>query len=289
MYVRLCVVWSLPSHFMPMGQTFSMSSNRERIVRTAAAATAISVAALALTIPAPTHARPMFPLAPGCDNWEIGPTAYAIEVEHADMPLVEFYGWSGKSLTATPGGRPAFAEYYTTSPPTYGSASGGINGRSIDMAVLWNKGPGAGSPPVTFKGQIDDTGVASGTATIFPGIVGLEYTRGWRSHDRARCATVSPPPPPAPPPPAPPAPSEITLRYGEATIFSVTAFVGITNNENKPPVNCSYSDGVSPPRPFTVTGAAETRIDISGLATGTVFHVTVTCDNGLTHSADQKF
>ena len=86
-----------------------------------------------------------------------------------------------------------------------------------------------------------------------------------------------------------PPPSEITLRYDPPTFTGITAFVGITNNENKPPVDCTYSDGVTAPRPFTVTGSVESRVDIAGIPTGTVFHVTVTCDNGLTHSADKSF
>ena len=37
---------------------------------------------------------------------------------------------------------------------------------------------------------------------------------------------------------------------------------------------------------FTVTGSEETRIDPNGPATGSTFHVTVTCDNGLSTSLD---
>jgi hypothetical protein len=41
--------------------------------------------------------------------------------------------------------------------------------------------------------------------------------------------------------------------------------------------------------PFTVTGSEETRIDPNGPATGSTFHVTVTCDNGLTTSVDKIY
>ncbi len=40
---------------------------------------------------------------------------------------------------------------------------------------------------------------------------------------------------------------------------------------------------------FTVTGSAETRIDPNGPATGSTFHVTVTCDNGLSASAERIY
>ena len=75
------------------------------------------------------------------------------------------------------------------------------------------------------------------------------------------------------------------------------AFVSITNNADKPAVGCVYrsvavagaatginwDDFVN----FTVTGSQETRIKwIVGPATGSTFHVTVTCDNGLSTSMD---
>jgi hypothetical protein len=41
--------------------------------------------------------------------------------------------------------------------------------------------------------------------------------------------------------------------------------------------------------PFTVTGSEETRIDPNGPATGSTFHLTVECDNGLSTSADRMY
>ena len=77
-----------------------------------------------------------------------------------------------------------------------------------------------------------------------------------------------------------------------------TTFVSITNND-KPAVGCMYrSVAVAGPAarinytrdyPFTVTGSAETRIDPTGRATGSTFHVTVTCDNGLSSSLDKVY
>jgi hypothetical protein len=74
------------------------------------------------------------------------------------------------------------------------------------------------------------------------------------------------------------------------------AFVSITNNADKPAVRCVYrsvavagtataikwNDSVN----FTVTGSQETTIKYRGPATGSTFHDTVTCDNGLSTSMD---
>jgi hypothetical protein len=75
-----------------------------------------------------------------------------------------------------------------------------------------------------------------------------------------------------------------------------TAFVSITNNANKPAVNCVFSVvavagsaaaiGYSQVNNVTVTRSAETRIPPQGPATGSTFHDTVTCDNGLSTSHD---
>jgi hypothetical protein len=40
---------------------------------------------------------------------------------------------------------------------------------------------------------------------------------------------------------------------------------------------------------ITVTGSAETRIPPEGPSTGSTFHDTVTCDNGLSASEDAVF
>jgi hypothetical protein len=101
------------------------------------------------------------------------------------------------------------------------------------------------------------------------------------------------PPVAAPPPPPPPPPSELQVRHDNSLM---AVFVSITNNANKPAVGCVYrsvavageatiihydqSDN------FTVTGSAESRIDYHGPATGSTFHTTVTCDNGLSTSQD---
>ena len=77
----------------------------------------------------------------------------------------------------------------------------------------------------------------------------------------------------------------------------MAVFVSFTNNANKPAVGCvyrsvavageatiiNYDHSVN----FTVTGSAETRVHVGdGPATGSTFHTTVTCDNGLSTSQD---
>ena len=96
-----------------------------------------------------------------------------------------------------------------------------------------------------------------------------------------------------PPPAVAPAPrSELVFRHEP-----LTAIVSITHNANKPAVGCvyrsvavagqatriNYDHSVN----FTVTGSAETRVHVGdGPATGSTFHVTVTCYNGLSTSQD---
>ena len=38
-------------------------------------------------------------------------------------------------------------------------------------------------------------------------------------------------------------------------------------------MKCTYSDGVFPPRPFTVTGSAETPIDIFGIPFNQTYNI----------------
>jgi hypothetical protein len=103
-------------------------------------------------------------------------------------------------------------------------------------------------------------------------------------------------PPAAGPPvavPPPPTPPQLQLRQDHSL---AAAFVSITNNAEKPAVGCLYrsvavagtarainwNDSVN----FTIIGSQETKIKYRGPATGSTFHDTVTCDNGLSTSMD---
>jgi hypothetical protein len=97
---------------------------------------------------------------------------------------------------------------------------------------------------------------------------------------------------PAPPPPPPP--PQLVFRFDTPG----TATVSITNHD-KPAVGCMLTSvavagtatmiNYRRDYPFTVTGSEVTRIDPDGPATGSTFHVTVTCDNGLSSSLDTVY
>lgn len=84
-------------------------------------------------------------------------------------------------------------------------------------------------------------------------------------------------------------PWTITLRYDPPAGPGIRAWVGLRHNAGTTPVNCTYSDGVFPPRPFTVTGSAETPIDIFGIPLNQTYNITVKCDNALTHTENKTF
>lgn len=104
-----------------------------------------------------------------------------------------------------------------------------------------------------------------------------------------------PPPVQNEPPVAPP--PQLRFWFGGGSPRGIPAFVQITNNSAT--VNCSYhAVAVAGPaqavnfvsdRSLTVTGSAETRLDLPGPETGSTWHATVTCDNGLSAEQDQVY
>jgi hypothetical protein len=141
-------------------------------------------------------------------------------------------------------------------------------------------------------------GGATGTSTPWSARFSLIAT-GWWTPDSTAPPAAEPqvaaphraaPPAAVPPPPPPP---ELKLRQDHSL---AAAFVSITNNADKPAVGCVYrsvavggrataihwNDSIN----FTVTGSQETKIKYRGPATGSTFHDTVTCDNGLSTSMD---
>ncbi|KLI06114.1 hypothetical protein ACT17_25960 [Mycolicibacterium conceptionense] len=96
-----------------------------------------------------------------------------------------------------------------------------------------------------------------------------------------------------PPPPPPPPPPQLRLRADGGVLV-----VSMTNNANNPPVGCTYrsvpTSGAAtivtvPDVHLTVTGSEETMSPPQGPATGSTFHITVTCDNGLSSSMDAVY
>ena len=161
----------------------------------AAAATAVSAVGFSLA------SASMLPAAhAACEDWTLGPTVWEIVLDNGAQ--IETYGWSGKSMTKTPGGKPAFAEWF---PPggggkTEGPSTGSINGRAITFTANWTSGQNPGGPD-TFNGTIDDNGVASG---IFNGM-------GWHSTDKVKCAPA-PAANPGPVGPVTPAKATVTVQ-----------------------------------------------------------------------------
>ncbi len=143
---------------------------------------------------------------------------------------------------------------------------GDITGNTVSMMV----GTYA-QDPYLWTGQIDPAGNVTGTGNIFP-------DGPWRSLAPSLvCTKTATPPPP-----------EITLRYDAPTLVGITGWVGMTNNAGKPAVDCTYHDGVLPPRPLSVYGDKETRIDLPGIPTGHLYNITVKCGD-LTHSEQKRF
>jgi hypothetical protein len=105
--------------------------------------------------------------------------------------------------------------------------------------------------------------------------------------------------PPAQAAPPPPPPSELLFHFGAGRPDGIPGFASITNNAGKPPVGCMYhavatagtaaAVGYTSNIPLTVTGSAETRIDLPGPQTGSTWNVTVTCDNGLSTTLGEVY
>jgi hypothetical protein len=113
----------------------------------------------------------------------------------------------------------------------------------------------------------------------------------------AAAPPVAAPPAAAPPVAAPPAPSppELVLDFDGP----LKAVVQILHNANTSPVGCVITiTPVAGPATmvkvpdvhFSVTGSERTPVDLPpGPATGSTFHDTVTCDNGLSTARDGTY
>jgi hypothetical protein len=199
-------------------------------------------------------------------------------------------------------------------PPPWYRRPGILIAAAALITELGIVGSGLGEPGTAPGGT-------TGTSTPWSVSFSLVTTGWWDPPPEPPLAAPPPPPPPpeapkrvAPPPPAPvwkpppvivpppappPPPPELVLRYEPPT----AAFVSITNNANKPAVGCvlrtvptAGSAAMArfnvPDRNFTVTGSEETRIPAFGSigpATGSTFHDTVTCDNGLSTNMDRTW
>jgi hypothetical protein len=189
---------TVPTAVRPKTEGTSMSTTTKQKTLVAASAAAISTIGL-LTCPALAQAEPMFPLAPACDNYELGNSGALLQLNQSDGVVVQL-PTSGPSLQNAGPGRVMYLIPGRTE-GTFGNAYGGIQGRNINFTVKWDQGPGAGHTN-TYTGRVGDDGFATGTTTSTD-----RATSNWRStwgHNCVYKPPVQAPPPPPPPPPLPP-------------------------------------------------------------------------------------
>jgi hypothetical protein len=162
-----------------------------------------------LTIPAPAQA------APACASVEFYQGKFDMWQDDGILATVPGYGTSVAN--------PADYNVPNQTAPTYGNATGGINGFQISIVVSWTKGPGAGGE-TQYLGQIADNGTsATGTAQL----IGSANKVNWSTHGNAlKCV---PPAAPAPPPAEPPAqaPAQAPPAQPAAPTATVTSDVDL--------------------------------------------------------------
>jgi hypothetical protein len=146
--------------------------------------------------------------------------------------------------------------------PTYGSASGSINGRNIDIAVTWNDN--TGNAHVT--GTIGDDGVAHGSSTGTPIPINLWNPGPWVSGAPLKCAGEQ----------AANVTNAIQLSFGPPHLGNITATI---SNSSDLTAQCTYdAQGiVDAHRDFQVGPKGSTALKFSGFNTGTSYHVVVSC------------
>jgi hypothetical protein len=117
-----------------------LKTNRSRLF----AAATITAAGALLTCPALAQARPMFPLAPPCGNWEFSggyvligesTTGFSTRFDTAPTPSTSVAGTAADGTDKKGGAH-------------HGTAHGGISGRHIDVTVNWDNG--------TYQGYVGD-------------------------------------------------------------------------------------------------------------------------------------
>jgi hypothetical protein len=209
-------------------------------------------------------------------------------------------------------------------PDGYQEVNGIRTAELTDAASPWYRRPGiliaaaaltAGVGIVVSGPGEPDTalGGIAGTGTPWSASFSLVATDFWEPPPPPPEAAPPPPPPPEAAPPAaaprpayrpvaappPPPPPQLALRWDAS---SPAIIVTMTNNANNPPVGCVRrivpTAGVAamvnfnvPDEHFTVNGSEEARVQEgrAGPATGSTFHATVSCDNGLSASVDAVY
>jgi len=263
-----------------------------------AAATAIGAVGF-LTVSPPAQAHPMFPLGPACSQYGF-PGVFTLKQSNGDTVRFNSTGLAASGPATATGG---------SNGPLQGSVSGGIQADKLDFKVTW--GPNSVGD---YTGSVGGDGFAHGdTSDEYQPFIGVFDSTAsapngvahWDSTVPLMCITAAAPPPPPPPPP---------LIGGLPADTVVTPFSGA---RSVPPLNAAPSTPVAPHDavtvsfgnfspfsglPVTATNSAaiagtctydstpgnyhhdfnlapngKTTFNITGLPTGTTYHVVVSC------------
>jgi hypothetical protein len=264
--------------------------NRSQLL---AAATALSAVGF-LTVSPPAQAHPMLPLAPACSQWGLN-GIFSLQQSNGDTVSFTMNGPAASGTAHATGG---------LNGPLQGPVSGGIQGDKLDFKVTW----GAHSVG-DYTGSVGSDGFAHGDTSdeyqpfgdVF-GNVSAPYVAHWDSTVPLVCTTpaAAPPPPPligglpadtvvtpfpdarsVPPlnaaPPTPVAPHDaVTVSFGNFSPFSglpvtVTSSAAIAGT-------CTYDSAPGNfHHDFNLAPNGKTTFNITGIPTGTTYHVVVSC------------
>ena len=272
-----------------------------------AAATALTAIGF-LTIPAPAQAHPVLPLAPGACSQYLFNGNFSLKQSNGDTVVFSSIGPTASGNATATGG---------LNGPLHGVVTGGIQGDKLDFTIVWN----VNAPGTTATSQGDYTGYVSADGFVHGDTSERNAAFGddtpvahasWDSTVPLVCPTpaaaAAPPPPPpligglpadtvvtpfsgarsVPPlnaaPPAPVAPHDaVTVSFGNFSPFSGLP-VTVTNSAAIAGT-CTYD---STPgnfhHDFNLAPNGKTTFTISGIPTGTTYHVVVSCTgtfNGL--------
>jgi hypothetical protein len=258
-----------------------------------AAATAISAVGF-LTLATPSQARPMLPLGPpACSQWGF-PGDFSLNQTNNDTVRFNSTGSvaSGQAVAGRADGT------------IVGQVSGGIQGDNLDFTISWNPSVFSDRAVGRYTGTVGDDGFAHGDThdELSPA------SAHWDSAVPLVCTTTAAPAaaaaPPHPPPligglpadtvvtpfsgarsvpplnaapPAPVAPHDaVTVSFGTFSPFSGLP-VTVTNSAAIAGT-CTYdSTPGNYHHDFNLAPNGKTTFNITGIPTGTTYHVVVSC------------
>jgi hypothetical protein len=228
------------------------------------------LAALGGMSPAPSHADPMFPLAPACEKYQVnGGMIQTLQ----DNGISTTVSWSGSNAV----GRP----FYTVGggAPTYGTVTGGVKNRgTFDFTVNWDEGPGAGRS-FHYTGEVGADGIARGSMFDSKGPLS-----SWETKSPLTCIQAAPPPPaPAPAPAQAPAqaPAPKPLQgpgvSWDPRIGGLTAHI---NDRSGVASQCTYKSDFYERSFFLPANSTFDLVIVPAIPKFQNWDVSITCDNG---------